>query len=96
MEAEYIAASEATKKAIWLKNFLKKLGVVPSAKAPLTLYYNNSDAVANSKEPQNHKRSKYIKRKYHLIQNITQRGYVRVLKIDSKNNLADLFTKSLT
>ena len=30
MEAEYIAASEATKEAVWLKNFLLDLGVVPS------------------------------------------------------------------
>ena len=31
MEAEYIAASEVTKEAVWLKNFLLDLGVVPSA-----------------------------------------------------------------
>ena len=30
MEAEYIAASKAAKKAVWLKNFLLHLGVVPS------------------------------------------------------------------
>ena len=31
MEAKYIAASEVTKEAIWLKNFLLDLGVVRSA-----------------------------------------------------------------
>ena len=31
MEAEYIAASEAAKESVWLKNFLIDLGVVPSA-----------------------------------------------------------------
>ena len=31
MEAEYIAASEAAKEAVWLKNFLIDLRVVPSA-----------------------------------------------------------------
>ena len=29
MEAEYIAASEAAKEAVWLKNFLMDLEVVP-------------------------------------------------------------------
>ena len=29
MEAEYIAASEAAKEAIWLKNFLRDLKIVP-------------------------------------------------------------------
>jgi hypothetical protein len=30
MEAEYIAASQAAKEAVWIKNFVFKLGVVPS------------------------------------------------------------------
>ena len=95
MEAEYVAASEAAKEAIWLGYSLKELGVVPSVEAPITLYCDNSGAVANSKEPRSHKRSKHIERKYHLIRDITQRGDVNVLKIESKNNLADPFTKGL-
>lgn len=55
MEAEYVAVSEATKEAVWLGNFLRELGVVPSIQAPITLYCDNSGAVANSKEPRNHK-----------------------------------------
>ena len=51
MEAEYIAASEAAKEAVWLKIFLLDLGVVPSAQSAITLYYDNSGAVANAKEP---------------------------------------------
>ena len=35
---------------------------------------DNSGAVANAKEPRNHKRGKYIKRKYHLICEIVNRG----------------------
>ena len=31
MEAEYIAASEAAKEVVWLKNFLMDLEVVPTA-----------------------------------------------------------------
>ncbi|XP_075104163.1 secreted RxLR effector protein 161-like [Nicotiana tabacum] len=96
MEAEYVAASEAAKEAIWLRNFLKELNVVPSVQAPIVLYCDNSGAVAISKEPRSHERSKHIKRKYHLIRDITQRGDARVLKIASEDNLADPFTKSLT
>ena len=67
MEVEYIAASKAAKEALWLKNFLLDLGVVPSAQSAITLYYDNSGAVANANEPRSHKRGKHIKRKYHLI-----------------------------
>ncbi|RVX02180.1 Retrovirus-related Pol polyprotein from transposon TNT 1-94 [Vitis vinifera] len=96
MEAEYVAASEAAKEAVWLRNFLLDLGVVPSVQSPITLYCDNSGAVANSKEPQSHKRAKHIERKYHLIRDIVQRGDVVVMKIASENNLADPFTKSLS
>ncbi|RVW37486.1 Retrovirus-related Pol polyprotein from transposon TNT 1-94 [Vitis vinifera] len=95
MEAEYVAASKAAKEAVWLRNFLLDLGVVPSVQSPITLYCNNSGAVANSKEPRSHKRAKHIERKYHLIRDIVQRGDVVVMKIASENNLADPFTKSL-
>ena len=74
MEAEYIAASEAAKEAVWLKNFLLDLEVVPSVLSAITLYYDNSRADANVKEPRSHKRGKHIERKYHLIREIVSRG----------------------
>ncbi|XP_075073913.1 secreted RxLR effector protein 161-like [Nicotiana tabacum] len=95
MEAKYVAASKAAKEAVLLGNFLRELNVVSSIQAPITLYCDNSGAVANSKESQSHKRIKHIERKYHLIHEIVQRGDVVVTKIVSENNLADPFTKSL-
>ena len=96
MEAEYIAASEAAKEAVWLKNFLSDLEVVPNMDKPITLYCDNSGVVANSKEPRSHKRGKHIERKYHLIREIVNRGDVTVTKIPTLENLADPFTKTLT
>ncbi|CAN4084658.1 unnamed protein product [Withania somnifera] len=95
MEAEYIAASKAAKEVVWLRNFLKDLKVVPMIEAPLMIYCDNSGAVANSKKPRSHKRSKHIERKYHLIQDIVQREDVVVAKIALENNLVDPFTKAL-
>ena len=57
-------------------------------------FCDNNGAVANSKEPRTHKRTKYIERKYHLIQDIVHRGEVVVTKIVSSDNLVDPFTKS--
>lgn len=34
-KSKYITTSEATKEAIWLKNFIGSLGVVPSMNEPL-------------------------------------------------------------
>ena len=96
MEAEYIAASKAAKEAVWLKNFLSDLEVVPNMDKPITLYCDNSGAVANSREPRSHKRGKHIERKYHLIREIVNRGDVTVTKIPTLDNLADPFTKTLS
>ena len=95
MEAEYVAASEAAKEAVWLRNFLMDLDVIPGLPKIITIYCDNSGAVANSKEPRVHKASKHIERKYHLIRDIVKREVV-VTKIASADNLADPFTKALS
>ena len=67
MEAEYIAACEAAKEAVWLKKFITDLEVVPNMDKPIVLYCDNSGAVANSKEPRSHKRDCHMSfRTYNL------------------------------
>ena len=95
-EAEYVAACEAAKEAVWLKRFLMELGVVPLAPQPLTVYYDSGGAVAQFKEPRSHKSQKHVQRKYHLVREIVQRGDIAITKIASADNLADPFTKPLT
>ena len=95
MEVEYIAACEAAKESVWLKKFYTDLKVVPNLEKPLVLYYENSGAMANSKEPRSHKRGKHRERKNHLLREIVHRGDVAVMKIVSEQNLADPYTKTL-
>ena len=95
METEYVAACEAVKKAVWFKKFLSDLGVVRMEQVPITLFSDNSGAVAQSKDPRNHKKGKHIERKFHIIRDIVAWGDVVVAKIDSAKNLVDPFTKAL-
>ena len=53
-EAEYIAASEAAKEAVWIKKFVTGLGVIPSISNPVDLYCDNNGAIAQAKEPRSH------------------------------------------
>ncbi|KAL0433589.1 UNVERIFIED_CONTAM: Retrovirus-related Pol polyprotein from transposon TNT 1-94 [Sesamum latifolium] len=57
-EAEYIAASEAAKEAVWMKN-IQELGVVPSIAEPVVIFCDNNGAIAQAKEPRSHHRSKH-------------------------------------
>ena len=95
MEAEYIAANDAAKEAVWMRKFMDQLGVVPAVKLPIPLYCDNTATISLVKEPRLHKRAKHILRKYHLIREIKQRGDIEVLKVDTEDNLADPFTKAL-
>ena len=95
MEAEYVATCEAAKEAICLKKFLTGLGVARIEQVPITLFCDNSGVVAQSKDPRNHTKGKYIERKYHIIRDIVARGDVVVAKIESAKILADPFTKAL-
>ena len=64
------------KRLYGLENSLSILEVVPNVDEPMTLYCDNSGAVANSKEHRSQQRSKHIERKYHLIREIAQCGDV--------------------
>ncbi|KAJ9561242.1 hypothetical protein OSB04_006402 [Centaurea solstitialis] len=94
-EAEYIAASDATKEAVWLRNFLSDLRVVTSVSRPIDIFCDNSGAMAQAKEPREHHKSRHVLRKYHLIREIIGRGDVRICKIPTEDNVADPLTKPL-
>ncbi|KAK8705107.1 hypothetical protein V6N13_048715 [Hibiscus sabdariffa] len=95
-EAEYIAASEAAKEAVWIKKFVTELGVVPSISDALELYCDNNGAIAQAKEPRSHQRSKHILRRFHLIREIIDRGEVEICKVHTDDNITDPLTKPLS
>ncbi len=61
-EAEYIAASDAAKEGVWIKNSIQESDVVPSAAQLVVIYCDNNGAIAQAKEPRSHQRSKHIMR----------------------------------
>ena len=95
-EAEYVVACEAMKESVWLKKFLMELGVVPASLFPITLYYDNSGVMAQSKGPRNYGKGKHVDQKYYLIKDIVQRGDVTVTKIATTDNLADPLDRKST
>ena len=94
-EAEYIAASDAAKEAVWIKNFVFKLSVVPSITNPMDVYCDNNRAIVQAKEPRSHQRSKHILKRFHLIHEIIERGDVKICRVLTDDNVADPLTKPL-
>jgi hypothetical protein len=64
-EAEYMAATEATTEAVWLRGFLYDLGFGPTSAT--TIYEDNQATIKLSENDVNHARTKHIDVRYHYL-----------------------------
>ena len=91
-EAEYMAVSDCSKQVMWLKHMFKELGM-PLSKIPI--YSDNNGAIFISNNPVQERRMKHIDIKHHYIRQCIEDGDVEVLRVDTNDNIADIFTKPL-
>nr|AAC62132.1 copia-like retroelement pol polyprotein [Arabidopsis thaliana] len=91
-EAEYMALTDGAKEAIWLKGHVSELGFVQKT---VNIHCDSQSAIALAKNAVYHERTKHIDVKYHFIRDLVNNGEVQVLKIDTEDNPADIFTKVL-
>lgn len=92
-EAEYMALSEATKEGLWLREFCGELGFESEF---FKLHCDSQSAICLAKNSVHHDRTKHVANKIHFIRDIIDFGMVKVLKIHTTLNPADILTKSLT
>ncbi|KAL0303287.1 UNVERIFIED_CONTAM: Retrovirus-related Pol polyprotein from transposon TNT 1-94 [Sesamum radiatum] len=81
MEDEYIAALEAAKEAVWMKNYIQELGVIPRIAVPVVIFCDNNGTMEQAKEPRSHHHSKHILRRYPLLKEMVSRGDYRVDRV---------------
>nr|GEW93147.1 putative retrotransposon protein [Tanacetum cinerariifolium] len=95
IEAEYIAAAEAAKEAVWIRKFVDKLGIVPSNNYPIEMNYNNTVVISMAKEPGIMKGARHYQRKFHYVCECAETGKIEMVKVHTNDNLTDPFTKAL-
>lgn len=61
----------------------------------MTLYCDNMSAINISKNHVQHSRTKHIDIRHHFIRDLMKRKQVSLEYINTKNQLADIFTKAL-
>jgi len=94
-EAEYIAATEVAKEAVWIKNFINDLDVPRFNIQTVPVHVDNKSALKLAKNPEDHQRTKHIKIHYHYIRQCVEEGDVELHWIKGTDNPADAFTKAL-
>ena len=92
-EAMYMAASLASREALWLRKLLVNL--FGQELRPMTIYCDNQRCIQLSENLVFHDRSKHIEIRYHFIRDYVETGAVMLQYISTNKQVADILTKSL-
>ena len=91
-EAEFIAATEATKEAVWFQRLLTELG---RPQRTTQLRCDNQGAIALVNNPVFHQRTKHMDIRFFFIREAQEEGKIDINYINTDEQLADIFTKAL-
>eukprot|EP00253_Pinus_taeda_P034613 PITA_34613 len=92
-EAEYVAATATTCKAVWLRRVLRDL--CHAQENGTTIHCDNSSAIALPKNFVFHKRTKHIDTKFHFIREFVNNGEIVLQHCRTEDQLVDILTKPL-
>lgn len=92
-EAEFMAATEAARQGIWLQDLLGEISETLCRKTVIRI--DNQSAIALTKNPVFHGRSKHIHTRYHFIRECVEKGLLEVEHVPGSNQKADILTKAL-
>jgi hypothetical protein len=93
-EAEYIAAADAAKEAIWLRELLIELSLWKEDQ-PVKINCDNESAVTMTKNDGVCNRSKHVRMRYHFVKDEINNGTIRIGHVPASTQLADPLTKPL-
>ncbi|PKI57905.1 hypothetical protein CRG98_021693 [Punica granatum] len=89
---EYIAVTEGCKEMLWLQKFLQELSLKQER---YVLHCDSQSAIHLCKNPTFHSRSKHIDIKFHWIRDVLKSKLVKLDKVHTDENGADMMTKPL-
>nr|GFA41766.1 hypothetical protein [Tanacetum cinerariifolium] len=90
--AKYIALSGCCAQILWMRSQLSDYGLGFNK---ILMYCDNKSAIALCCNNVQHSRSKHIDIRYHFIKEQVENGVIELYFINTKYQLADLFTKAL-
>ena len=91
-EAEYMALSEATSEAMWIRTWMKEVSDINVA---VQMYCDNQSAIALTKNDQFHQRTKHIDIRFHYVRERYAAGDIILKWVSTFDQQADLLTKML-
>ena len=92
---EYMALSQASKDIEWIRQILIEIGY-PLEKDPTPTLGDNDNATLYSREDLISPGNKFIIQDYHYAKECVERGVTCPRRVDTKDNISDILTKSVT
>lgn len=92
-EAEYISSSSAACEAVWLRRILANLQ--QEQISATTIFCDNMSAIAMTKNPVLHARSKHIELRHHFIRKLVEDKEIELQFCSTNDNCGDIFTKAV-
>ena len=92
-EAEYMAACQAGKEAVWLKNFLLELNI--KFDKSFVIYSDSQSALQLMKNPVFHSRTKHIGIQYHFVRELIWSEIITFVFCSTEKQWADMLTKAV-
>ncbi|GJS59574.1 hypothetical protein Tco_0654358 [Tanacetum coccineum] len=90
-EAEYVVAANCHRHVLWIQNQLLKYGYnFMNTK----IFIDNESTICIVKNPVFHSKTKHIEIRHHFIRDSYEKRLIRVIKIHTDHNVADLLTKA--
>ena len=91
-EAEYTALSECSREVTYLRGIVGFLG--QNVNQPTVIYEDNQGTIDLVGNPVHHRRTKHVDVRWHYIRHVQESGAVKVVKIHTDDNHADILTKA--
>jgi hypothetical protein len=89
-EGEFMALTEVCREIMWLCRFLDEIGIAYNTP---NIYCDSASAINWSLDPIQAQRNKHVELKYYYVQDICAANKVRLFKIHTTFNCADIMTK---
>ena len=92
MEAEFYAASETAKEVLFWRALFLELDMPQTQ--PTIIYEDNSACISYSKNNTCHARTKHIDLRAYDLRDQVREGKIKLIHVDTKQQLADMMTKT--
>jgi nitrogen regulatory protein PII-like uncharacterized protein len=91
-ETEYMAISDCSRQAVWIKTMIEELGIWLKA---VPVYDDNQGSIFIASNPVQESHTKHIDIRYHYIHELIGAKEVELMFVPGEMNPANMFTKNL-